>query len=96
MVYEKTYNDRLNIKRFSECLESAPKYIILANDNKAGLKMCYTLGHQEGKEYLGRKYLEVTDAVVLERKIRLIYVKGGFNLADMLTKLLPMYFGKGT
>ncbi len=59
MVYEKVYNDRLGIKRFLECHESAPKSIIIVNDNKAGLKMYSTLEHQEGKKYLGRKSLEL-------------------------------------
>lgn len=88
MVYERAYIDSLGIMRVLECLNSAPKYIILANDNMAGLKMCTTLGHHEGKKYLKRKYLEVADAVVLDREIRLMYIKGEFNPADMLTKSL--------
>ena len=88
MVYVKAYIDSLGIKRVLECLNSAPKYIIIANDNIAGLKMCSRLGHHEGKKYLERNYLIVADAVVLDREIRLMYIKGEFNPADMLTKSL--------
>jgi len=87
MVYEKAYIDTLGVQRILECIKSAPKYIILANDNKAGLKMSSTPGHQEGKKYLDRK-LEITEAVVIDRKIRLMYIKGEYNMADMLTKAL--------
>ncbi len=50
--------------------------------------MYSTIRHQEGKKCLNRKYLEVTDAVVQDRKIRFINIKGEFNPASMLTKSL--------
>lgn len=58
--------------------------------------MYSTIGHQEGKKYLDRKYLEATDAVVQDRKIRLINIKGEFNPADMLTKSLKSILEKRT
>ncbi len=79
-----------------ECLKSAIKYVIIGNDNKVGLNMYSTIGHQEGKKYLDRKYLEVTDAVVQDRKIRLINIKCEFNPADMLTKSLKSILEKRT
>ncbi len=88
VVYERAYIDTLGIKRVLECLDSAPKYMIIANDNMAGLKMCSTLTHRQKDRDLDRKYLEVADAVVLDREIRLMYIEDEFNPADMLTKSL--------
>ena len=88
VVYERAYIDTLGIKRVLECLNSAPKYMIIANDNMAGLKMCTTLGHREGNRDLDRKYLEVADAVVLDREIKLMYIEDEFNPAHMLTRSL--------